>query len=238
MRRKIYHVHIRKTGGRSVHHAIFGLTGKDTNEIYRRLVQNAGKAVTFDTYRFAGWCLNLSQEFDYAFSHQPFYKLQKPTTELYLVCCVRNPVQRFISHWKMLKHYVETREQQASLHPGLEPEIGYFDDDILKFFEKLPPFHVFNQLFMFSPSGDLDDATNAMSHIDLILETEDLRAGMPHLFKVWGESSNTIPHIGASEISPVTSPDVMRKLHELFSPEYELIARARAMKGHYSAQIL
>jgi len=231
--RKIYHLHIRKTAGRSVHHAVFALSGADPKETYLNLAKNAGKILEVGPYKFGGWLSDMARDFDYGFSHKPFYELSNLQAPVTIICCLRDPMQRFLSHWKMLKHYVETRAQGAAVHPGLEPEMPLFDEDLERFFDKLPPFHRFNHLHMFSKTGDLQEAVKAMSRMDLILESEDLAAGMRHLFAMLGRPDGETPNIGATPISATVSPEMQRTLRDAFAPEYELLDAARTMKGHY-----
>lgn len=233
-RKYVYHLHIRKTGGRSVHHAVFKLAGGDPVQTHKLLNQNSGRVLDVGGYKLCGWPRDLTLEFDYAYAHHPLYRLQGVTNRLFMMCCLRDPVERFLSHWKMLRDYAEVRGAYATPHPGLEAELKYYNPDPVKFFHNLPMFDRLTQLHMFSETGNLEEASRAVSRMRLILEIEDLGVGVQTLLKHFGQDANEIPHVGASTPSADIEQAATKVLRASFESEYRFLDAARSAPGHYS----
>jgi len=101
--RRIYLVHIRKTGGTSLNNMFLSLSGEGPRELYDRLVRTPDHRVVRNGLIYVGWNVRLLNRgsYFYGFSHTPLHQLSLPSGT-FTVSCFRDPVKRVISHYNML----------------------------------------------------------------------------------------------------------------------------------------
>ena len=116
--------------------------------------------------------------FFFGFSHAPLHLIQIPA-ETYTFTLFRDPVERVLSHYKML-----LEEQIASeKHPSFFTEEAWLGNSFSDFVERMPRDHLCNQLFMFSRNFSISEALEnikRVTNIRLLSEVgnlvEDLNA--------------------------------------------------------------
>ena len=98
--KRIYFVHIRKTGGTSFNHMFLSLSGEDSKSLYSQLCRTRENRILSNGLIYVGWNtrhINKGNYF-YGFSHTPLHKLDLPN-ETFTVSCFRDPVRRVVSHY-------------------------------------------------------------------------------------------------------------------------------------------
>src|SRR3989339_812075 len=122
--KRIYFCHIRKVGGTSLNHSFLALCG-DNKKIYSRLVNSKKHYIKCGNKIFAGWSKELIEEgkYFYAFSHIPVHKLNLPP-QTFIIGIIRNPIERVLSHYKMLLHFKEKKIN----HECMKVEGGWLGD--------------------------------------------------------------------------------------------------------------
>ncbi|QDV69534.1 hypothetical protein Poly24_32500 [Rosistilla carotiformis] len=75
--KRIYLVHIRKTGGTSLNHAFLQTSGMDSSLLYEQLVQKKDHRVCCGDKVFVGWNIKHinAGHYYYAFSHTPLHQI-------------------------------------------------------------------------------------------------------------------------------------------------------------------
>ena len=78
--KRMYLVHIRKTGGTSLNNMFLALSGEDPKNLYDQLALARNHRLISNGLIYVGWNLRLINrgEYYYAFSHTPFHKLDLP----------------------------------------------------------------------------------------------------------------------------------------------------------------
>ena len=173
---RIYHVHIRKTGGTSINKMFLGIDGADGNSEYEKLCHAANFRRVSETDKvFVGWKKSLIERgnYFYAFSHIPYHSLKLPE-KTFTFSCFRNPVSRICSHFRMLKDYHEDSSDWSRLAVELDWTTGDFDF----FLDSIPKDHLCNQLFMFSKKFCPDEAYASASSLSRIIDLRSFEGGI------------------------------------------------------------
>ena len=112
---RIYHYHIRKTGGTSINKMFHSLSGESPDVVYAQLASTNPRQIRVNKFVFAGWQKNLLEmgDYHYGFSHIPFSQLTLPE-RTFTFSCFRDPTSRVLSHYRML---LELRKAVAVIRP-------------------------------------------------------------------------------------------------------------------------
>jgi hypothetical protein len=221
--KRIYLVHIRKTGGTSLNHSFLALSGEDSELLYKRLVQEWDHRLLSNGKVYVGWnvpYINGGNYF-YAFSHVPLHALQLPK-ETFTVTCFRDPVKRVISHYNMLMDYRINNVR----HPCMPIEGKWLGDSFNEFLERIPKEHLCNQLFMFSARYDIGEALERVKGLSHVFFTEDFAHGVDVLNQKTGlqlEVIHTRKTLHKEEV-PQRGLDTLR---EMLGEEYEFLRRVK-----------
>ncbi len=98
--------------------------------------------------------------FFFGFSHTPFHLMQIPA-DTYTFALFRDPVERVLSHYKML-----LAEQTVSeKHPSFFDEEAWLGNSFSDFVERMPREHLCNQLFMFSRDFSTTEALENIKRV-------------------------------------------------------------------------
>jgi len=180
--KRIYHIHIRKTGGTSLNNAFFALSGQDPSSIQSQLAFKRDHRVIAGDMVFVGYNKYLINKGNYTFAHShiPVYELELPD-DTFTVTCFRDPVSRVISHYAMLVNIV----QRDSSHPLRETECKWLGDGIQGFLRQLPRQHLLNQLYMYSSEFDVDQALNNARECSYFFFTESHSNGIEELNRLF-----------------------------------------------------
>ncbi|HEY1854531.1 MAG TPA: hypothetical protein VGG40_08085 [Solirubrobacterales bacterium] len=180
---RIYHFHIRKTGGSSLDSAFWALGGGDLADAAVR-EGRYGSSVTRDGRTFVQHDRALIAAGDYFFasSHEPSYELDLPPRTL-TITILRDPAARVVSYFRYLlwaranprAHEIEPFVGQVRTESAfLDGPARYFVSRLLprfplphgdfsvdrfpEFLERAPRRRLMSQLHMFSPGFDPAEA--------------------------------------------------------------------------------
>jgi len=100
---RIYNFHIRKTGGKSVLFMFMANECQDYYKKYEELYTNIDHRIIINNKVFALWHPIILQQGNYYYgaSHIPYHSLKLPD-RTFTITCLSDPVDRIISHYKML----------------------------------------------------------------------------------------------------------------------------------------
>ncbi len=226
-KRRVYHYHVRKTGGSSLNYMFLALAGGDPEKRYARLAQKENHRLILGDKVYIGWNVSLIEggNFFYAFSHTPAHKIRLPA-DTFTVTCFRDPVRRVISLYNMLCYY---REKKVA-HPCMAVQGKWLGESFGAFIRNVPRNHLLRQLYMFSPNLDIDEALENIQKTDYFFFTENFNAGIAELNRKIGMALSPL-HIKKARIAYEIKPWEKDDLRELLTREYDLIGRLRDIKG-------
>jgi len=218
---RIYHYHIRKTGGTSINWAFLRLTGGDIDEVYNRLSRDL--QVDEGGLKIVGWNRGLIEagNYDYAFSHMPQHMFTLPP-DTFTFTVLRDPVARILSHYKMLLQMRDTSpdhqayiEEKYLIEDGFDGFLLNVPDDVLK-----------RQLFMFSKDLNIDEALENLSKCDLVIDLDSFEEGIAELRRRTGHAIE-YSHDRKAKVNFKPSEIELARLREMLEPEYRFLERAR-----------
>lgn len=213
----IYHLHIRKTGGTTINHALLAaLTGMPSEPIYGDLAKADGNRLSVGGTPFAGWSAATINAggWDFAFGHKPIEDLVLPNDAM-VITCFRDPVARLASHYRMLREMIA----EGSDHVIMAKEAPWASGSFRDFVDAVPDKHRLTQLYMFSAALDLAEASERLKRVDHILWTESL--------------SNGLDALGVSLGLPIDAGLHMRPSRPLEIPASELAYAKEALALEY-----
>ena len=208
---RVYLIHIRKTGGTSLNQMFLSLAGGDSGALYKMLADDKNHRIDVNGLIFVGWnrvYINSGQYF-YAFSHIPVYNLSLPE-RTYTVTCFRDPVERVISHYKMLRCY----EKNGIDHPCMKVEGKWLGEGFEDFLENIPKEHLLNQLYMFDAGFDIDAAIKRVSMVSNVIFIDEFDSGVGRINRDLG-----------LDLKPIHA----RKTHQQFEIPSSAINRLKRM---------
>ena len=217
--RRIYHFHIRKTGGTSINKMFFALSGEDASDVHLQLLRTNPRQIIAGRHVFVGWQQPLIEKGSYffAFSHIPQHQLKLPP-DTFTFTCFRDPIKRVISHYRML---LMIREKGGE-HQCFASEGQWLGNSFDEFLERLPREHLLNQLYMFSKNFQVDEAVEQIERLDHYLFLDDFDSGIEELNQAASISLKPLWYKrDAAKFSPTKSS--IRKLRTLLSDEYRLM---------------
>lgn len=217
--KRIYFYHIRKTAGTSLNRAFIALGADDVPAVHLRLQQSWNKRIVVDGKVIVGHNRYLIQQghYYYGFSHHPWDELVLPP-QTFTVTCLRDPVRRAISHYRMLVGRIGavTRSTAAERH--------WAEGTLSDFVDRASPEHLMRQLYMFSTRMDIDEAEHRIRQCSAILYTEQFEEGVEALAR-----QLQLPlQCRRERVSPAEvelDPVGVERLRDYLQPEYELLSR-------------
>jgi len=223
--RRIYHNHIRKCAGTSINMALIQALGGDENT-YQKLVKNKFHKIYLPKGELVGWntaAINRSSFF-YAFSHEPLHKL-KIESDTFTFCFLRDPVDRVISHFRMLKDIIT----EGSNHVALNNESAFAYGDFENFLDNINREHLEAQLFNFSENYDVNEALlqlkTSINYIqDISSVTKDLLPVLRDEFSL----NIDYKHIRKTKTQFEPSDKQLKKLREMLTNEIDFYNQAQA----------
>ena len=223
--KRIYHFHIRKTGGTSVGKMFMSCRQNDGNQVWGELGSAPDKPLNKNGLIFVGWNQPLIEQGEYffAFSHFSYDQLSLPA-ETFTFTCFRDPAARLISHYKML---VDMSKLPVP-HPCFAIEGKWLGDSFEDFLDRIPREHLENQLFMFSQRFSIDEAIARVRNLNLWMFTEQFDNGVKRLSQATGLSLQ-FRHERKSRYEVQLSPETRRLLRRKLSTEYEFLEQVRCL---------
>lgn len=181
MKKRVYFFHIRKTGGQSIYHAILEqlCRGIDPAKAERWLTR-AGVLACMDKL-IVGWGVEQinRQDWHFGFSHVAMHELLPMPSDTFTFACFREPSERVISHYRMLKMFRETKTR----HDVLQTECKWVRKTFAAFLDAVPPHHLMTQLRTFSAGYDPQEALDNVAKLDYFFHLEDFSVGLAELGK-------------------------------------------------------
>lgn len=179
--KRIYFYHIRKAGGTSVNFMFLASSTSLYDKYYKKMAQSLDNRVIIGNKVFVGWnpiILSMGK-FYYGFSHRPIHKIHIPNNTFDFTI-IRNPVDRLISYYKMVRHY----QYYSGKNPLSRDEKRLLMvDDLKSFLRSLEKERMYRQIYMFSKNFDIDEAYNRITNLSYFFFTENFEEGVNHLNK-------------------------------------------------------
>jgi len=221
--KRMYLVHIRKTGGTSLNHLILSIGGTEGKALYKELAENIPHRLIRNEKIFVGWSVRLINKgnYYYAFSHTPVHKLSLPDNTFTLIC-FRDPVKRVISHYNMLMNYSVNNIR----HSCMDTEGQWLGNCFRDFIENMPKEHMSNQLYMLSKGMDINEAISRLKNISHVMFTEEFDKGVYELSRKTGLTLHPV-HIRKSQYRADISENDILLLKEKLNDEYAFLEKVR-----------
>lgn len=228
---RIYHYHIRKTGGTSLNYMFLSLGGEPPEEVYRRLNADTTRPVVSGGKAFCRHETLIEQgQYFYAFSHTPAHRLRLPAGTFTLTC-LRDPVERVLSYYRMLLYY----QVNNIPHPCMKTESVYLGESFSDFLTRVPPSVLLNQLYMFSEQLDVEEAFGRITHCSHWMLLEDFDAGVRRLSEKLGIDLQPM-HVRKSQCEVAVDERDRQRLTHLLEPEFRLLDRLRRLDTNPSVE--
>ncbi len=217
---RIYHYHIRKSGGTSINQMFLAASGRPGSELYVDLSRAANGRLIVGDKVFVGWNRRLIEQGHYyfAFSHLPAHQVTLPA-DTFTLTCIRDPLQRLISHYSMLREY----QAQGSRRVDLQEEMSWLGGSFSDFVRSMPRTHLQRQLYMFSSRFDVAEALDNILACSFLFFTRTMAGDVQALSRQL--DLDLLPlHSRRSSRSEVIAADGLALAREALEPELRLVA--------------
>ncbi|MGI9509895.1 MAG: hypothetical protein ACR2QJ_11185 [Geminicoccaceae bacterium] len=223
--KRLYHVHIRKCGGTSVNMMFLKqIAGQgDAEDAYDRLSKDPDHRVVVSGIPIVGWNQRMIERgaYGFGFSHIPYHEMTLPK-DTYSFLLLRDPASRVVSHYAMLRSFIE----RSIAHPCLKVEGYWAEDGFDAFLERVPREHLERQLYMldrhFAPDRALR-RLSTISNVKMLSDLDRLVAEINDEFQL-----NLKPIHTRKAATPFRPDDTQRqKLEGLLEAEYRFLEKAR-----------
>ncbi len=221
--KRIYLVHIRKTGGTSLNNMFLALSGEDSSSLYKSLAEDPSHRLVSNGLVFVGWNkshINNGNYF-YAFSHSPLHQLRIPE-DTFTVSCFRDPVKRVVSLYNMLMDY----KINDIDHPCMKLEGPWLGNSFQDFLNRIPKEYFLNQLYMFSESCDINEAVSRAKELSFYFFTDSFNDGIDALNQKSKLNLQPI-HIRKPSFRADISENDLAELRERLQDEYEFLSQLK-----------
>jgi len=225
--KRIYLVHIRKTGGTSLNNMFLSLSQEDSNLLYGQLDKKPNHRLLSNGLIFVGWNVRLINRGDYfyAFSHTPWYELDLPPCT-FTISCFRDPIGRVLSHYNMLMGY----RKNGNNHPTMRVEGRWLGKNLSDYLQNIPKNHLLNQLYMFSRNYNVEEAVSNVKNLSHIFFSETFNSGINSLNIKSGLNLEPI-HIRKASYKEKHPEAILAELRQMLNDEYRFLNIVRGLVG-------
>jgi hypothetical protein len=217
---RIYFHHVRKTAGTSIVFAFFSLSGSDPRNIERMLYWCS--FARLGGMRFVEHNATLIQRGRYFFaaSHFPSYVALPPKDGTFAFTALRDPVKRVASLYRYLK---SENADEGFTFRAQPMERSWASGSFDQFLDVLPREELLQQLFMFSPTGDVSETVDTLGKLDLVMHTEEIQKGVAQLEALTGIKLD-VGHKRSTPSDSQTIPEhALERARSMLSSEYEML---------------
>jgi hypothetical protein len=225
--KRVYLVHIRKTGGTSLNNMFLSLSKEEPTHLYSKLANTPSHRLISNGLIYVGWNVRLINKgnYFYAFSHTPLHQLNLPDST-FTVSCFRDPVKRVLSHYNMLMDYRVNKID----NPCMATEGKWLGEHFDDFLQRIPKEHLLNQLYMFSNSYKIKEAVSNVQSLSHYFFSETFDAGIDDLNKKTGLNLESV-HIRKAGYKAEISENSLAKLRELLDEEYKFLSVIQGLQA-------
>jgi len=204
------------------------LSGEDPVQLYKDMVDSLDHRIAAGRWVYVGWNKYHLQRgnYHYGFSHTPIHTLSLPP-RTFRFTCFRDPLERVVSHYRMLKDY----EKQPSGNSALGNELSWLGQSFGDFLRRIPERHLLNQLYMFSSSMNLHEGLERARGLDYYFFNDDFSRGIDDLNGLLEISLQPI-HARRSKSHVAVSEAEKQHLLKLLQPEYRFLHELRHGSEH------
>jgi hypothetical protein len=176
--RRVYHFHVRKSGGTSLNRAFLGLGGEDPAVVHWRMRGPLHATRSHDLVFVAHDEVLLSKgQYFFGWHHAPAWAIELPP-ETFTLTVLRDPASRVLSLYRYLTdpHADEHQPFRAGRAERSLARQGFEG-----FLCRLPKRDLLNQLHMFSEAFDPEEAAARVAGLSAWFMTEQFGAGLDAL---------------------------------------------------------
>jgi len=226
--KRIYLIHIRKSGGTSLNNMFLSLSGQDPELLYNQLAIIPDHRLQSNGLSYVGWNVRYINKgnYFYAFSHTPLHKLDL-AEQTFAFTCFRDPVKRVVSHYNMLMDLYVNK----IYHPCMTVEGKWLGLDFEDFLQRIPQEHLLNQLYMFSKQFDVEEALLNVKKLSHYFFDDTFSEGINKLNRKTGLALEPI-HIRKANYNASIKEESLAKLRNMLGKEYLFLDQLRKQKNH------
>ncbi len=217
--KRVYCHHIRKTAGTSLHFSFLALGDEDPAAVHRRIAASELHRTTSGRYAFAAHHRQVLEQgaYLYGWSHLPAHRISLPP-RTFAVTILRDPCDRVVSHY----NYIREGDQPGMAFAVTDAERALAGNGFPAFLAALPKKDLLRQIFTFSPSFSVAEATERISACSAVLFTETYEPGLAALATRLALPLELRRDRTTRAPSSISSEE-REQLREMLEPEYDLL---------------
>ena len=228
---RVYHIHVRKSGGSSVNEAFWKLANYNLNKAKREplLIGNNRSIV-----RYSDKLIN-EGNFFYASSHFPIWELDLlPNTFTFTI--LREPYERLVSLYRYYKWVEQTDEVDGfkidPSFPVLKSQTHLLNKNFSEFIDNLSQKYLYGNLYMFDKDLNVDSAILELEKVDCVLFQDNLSSGIQILQSKLNLESLCLPEKPSRRFDHVyftITKEEEEKAKSLLAVEFDFFVKAKSL---------
>ncbi|WP_298533205.1 sulfotransferase family 2 domain-containing protein [uncultured Algibacter sp.] len=230
---RVYHLHIRKSAGTSINSAFWGLDGFSLNSIKAEPIFIGRR----HSYVRKSKTLIDKGDYLYASSHFPQWQLNlKPNTFTFTM--FRDPYKRLVS---LYKYYCWVTQVDEVLGRQLDPSYlllkkqeQLLNKSFKDFIDNLSDKYLYNQLFTFSKSLQIDEAVQNLQKVNKVYFQDNFDASVTDLSKTLNLNLNVKNERSFQNVAFQISEEEREYALEKLSPELEFY---KVVRDNYYSEL-
>ncbi|MEP5253968.1 MAG: sulfotransferase family 2 domain-containing protein [Winogradskyella arenosi] len=227
---RVYHYHIRKSGGTSMNSAFWDLGGYNLESVRREPILIGKRCYV----RYQMNAINQGYYF-YASSHFPQWELSL-NTRTFTFTVLREPYERLVSLYKYYKWVEQVEDDNAGfrMDPSfyvLKNQTELLHKTFSEFIDVLSDKYLYGNLYMFSESLDVESGLKCLSQVNRVYFQDQLIEAVQDLQVVLNLPNLKLakPQRSFKNTNYKIYPDEKEKAMRLLEPEYEFYKKAKAI---------